>query len=307
MAIGINIACKCLTIIDKINDAVSIAKENDEECSFIFRTMRTLKDILKDYTNCSIPENMKSALNNVYDELRSSSEVLYSILDQGPMKRLLTSKATARSLQKLVTHINTAISLLHCAQGSRGREEDSPDEEINNKIPSRPTDIKVTKKRMDRIKLSWKVPEENADAVDHYEVHYRRRFKTWAQPIQTNNTHIVVKDLTAGKSYWFFVYAVTRDGNACASEEIHCLTTEKKQKRYIKIALAGIAGFGSIPYQNAALCYTQRSRRTSKMKLFFSVTATFLSSFLSSPKKNIIVAATNKRCLLAPDDFENDE
>ena len=86
-------------------------------------------------------------------------------------------------------------------------------EECTYKIAGRPQNLEVTKRSHNRMKLCWEAPNENVECVSHYEVHYRRRWKKWVEPIKAENTSLVVCGLSTDTKYWFRVRAVSSDGH----------------------------------------------------------------------------------------------
>ena len=74
-------------------------------------------------------------------------------------------------------------------------------------IPGSPRDVKVVGKASDRIKLTWKPPVQNQEAVEIYVLWKRFDGGVWEEATTTKATSALIKGLKSGKKYEFKVTA----------------------------------------------------------------------------------------------------
>lgn len=303
--------------LDRMVDLIDFAKENDEHCRHILGQVEVIRKILNDLQKIGLTEAVKSSIDFLCDKLVSCDQCMDEILDQDFCipRQVLRARKYRRSLRRLRSEINSAVttvnmalnSQLVCTQAGMGPERES---ETSRRTPSRPENVEVVKRAHDRIKLSWETPNENAECVAYYEVHCRRRWKKWFQPIVAKNDDLVVSGLSADTKYWFRVRAVSNEGYVGRfSSDIPTETKFSKLARRLITTGAAIGGTFTGPViAGIATAYLTSQCESSEEKAAMTVLGvTSVAATAVMPVLGTLSAGLTAHLILAPDDFSDED
>jgi hypothetical protein len=111
-------------------------------------------------------------------------------------------------------------------------------------IPGSPQNVKVVGRGSDRVKLSWKPPVINPEAVEEYVVWKRIEGGEWEEVITTKKTKALVTGLKAHRKYEFNIIATNSLIKSLATSE-ECVTHLSK---VVTASIGGVLGLGVVPF-----------------------------------------------------------
>lgn len=155
---------------------------------------------------------MQSHVINISDEIEKIT-FEYALKAKGP--------ARERVLKELQSNLNENQSTL-------------------KKIPGAPKDVKIVGRGRDRIKLAWKPPDHNTEAVESYVVSKKCKSGEWEVVETTEKTTVLIKGLKSNEKYEFQVQAT----NPAIKSLIQQSEAETKWGAAAKVALGAAAGAG---------------------------------------------------------------
>lgn len=306
----------CIEIIDKILDLIDFAKENDEHCRHMLGQIEVIRSILVDLQKIPLSEAVQKSIDFVCVKLANCDQCMDDIMDQDFCfpRQVLLARKYRRNLRRIKSEIDSAITTLNTAQASQILLQHAgigPTRETKcaARIPGRPEDLEVTKRAHNRIKLCWNAPNENAEYVSQYEVHYRRRWKKWVEPICTKNTHLVVCELTADTKYWFRVRAVSGESyKGRFSSDIATETKFSKLARGLITTGAAIGGTFAAPVMAGigSAFVVSKCESSEEKTAMAALGATSVVAATLMPPLGTIATALTTHIILAPDDFSDD-
>ena len=113
-------------------------------------------------------------------------------------------------------------------------------------IPGSPQDVEVVGIGSDRVKLSWKPPELNPEAVEVYVVLKKVKGRTWEEVKRTKKTKTLILGLKMYKSYEFEVMATNSLMMSLAESNV-CVTNRSKAADATLTGVAGVIGSAFMP------------------------------------------------------------
>lgn len=312
----------CFEIIEKILEAMKIAKENDERCNHICGQVSVVKRILGELERMSQTAAVIEAVSFLHQKLTVWDKYMNEMFDRkfSRARDFVEGRKNGRVLMRLSREIDSAVLTLtaavttqHAAQQQGIYPTSAPaNQKITGSIPGRPKQISVTKRAQDRIKLSWSQPDKNAEAVSHYEVQYRKRWQTWEvyKCAKITKTDVVVAGLSSDTKYWFRVRAVnSMDYEGWFSEEIPTETKFRPAVRRLLTAGAAVGGtlVTPIAYPAGVVMGTVEAIKEHKGgEAAFIATAGVIATPFSAPLTGA-ASAYALHTVLAPDDFDDED
>ena len=257
----------CYHLIQKIEEWISTAKENDEVCCDILRNVKLIRSILSDLEQAKqLINTVKTAISNLENKLIRCEEYIDLLKDRrlSRVRDFFQSGRIRRDLARLKAAINEAIQLMNTAMitqlllHAQNVEIASQIDDLNN-TPSRPRKPAITKRAETRVLMTWEEPKQNSSAVAFYQVQYRKRWqRKWSNCDCVPSTILkqIVTGLSTNTKYWFRVRATTaKHYDSLGSEEITAKTKVSRVARGFASAGGFFAGMIGAPIVGVAAHY----------------------------------------------------
>ena len=222
----------CYHLIQKIEEWISTAKENDEVCCDILSNVELIRSILGDLEQArQLTNSVKTAISNLENKLIRCEEYIDLLKDRrlSRVRDFFQSGRIRSDLARLKAAINESLLIMNTAMSAQhllhaqNVEIASEFDDLNN-IPSRPRKPVIKKRAETRVLMTWEEPKQNSSAVAFYQVQYRKRWqRKWSNSESDSRTMLghIVTGLSTDTKYWFRVRAVTcEDYESLPSEEI---------------------------------------------------------------------------------------
>lgn len=256
----------CYHLIQKIEEWISTAKENDEVCCDILSNAVLIRSILGDLEQAKqLTNSVKTAISNLENKLIRCEEYIDLLKDRrlSRVRDFFQSGRIRSDLARLKAAINESLLIMNTAMSAQhllhaqNVEIASEFDDLNN-IPSRPRKPVITKRAENRVLMTWEEPKQNSSAVVFYQVQYRKRWeRKWSNSESNSSTMLgrhIVTGLSTDTKYWFRVRAVTReDYESLPSEEITVETKLGAVGRRLATTGAFVAGTIAAPVVGPAV------------------------------------------------------
>lgn len=225
-------AVNCYNVIEKIEEFIRIAKQNDEVCSDIVTNAELIRSMLDDLGQVKQQTNsLIKATSNLEIKLKICEKYIDTVKDRSfsRAKDFILGRKTRGELAKLKASIHEALDIVNTAavvqilHHVQDVKMHSLLEQIGN-IPSHPVEPAIEKRAENRVLMTWGAPARNCTAIAFYQVQYRKRWEgKWNEcdRVPGSTYNYIVTGLESNTKYWFRVRAITAENyESPSSEEI---------------------------------------------------------------------------------------